>query len=43
MKKGDSFMGELVDKYILLAASANAPKETGVYSVYNCSELEYAG
>lgn len=39
LKKGDSFMGELVDKYILLAASANAPKETGVHSVYNVVSL----
>lgn len=33
------FMGELVDKYILLAASANAPKETGVHSMYNVVSL----
>ena len=35
LKKGDSFMGELVDKYILLGGSANAPKGTGVHSVYH--------
>ncbi len=32
-------MGDLVDKYILLAASANAPKETGVHSMYNVVSL----
>lgn len=28
-------MRSLVDKYILLAGSANAPKETGVYNTYH--------
>lgn len=28
-------MGKLVDKYILLGGSANAPKDTGVHNVFN--------
>lgn len=35
MTKEKIIMGELVDKYVLVAGSANAPKDTGVHNVFN--------